>query len=161
MSRRRSKIDEMVHAAVHKVATAQGFFHKSDALGEVLKQPTITKLKGELRKVGGEEIEGMFMGCINEMIGRELRVKDENGIRVFESYSAGERERRYQPLRWMHLQEIRTVRMETRTQERHLKLKGLGYEFFEAELEQLGEQATVDDVYNRVLPKIIEYRNKN
>src|SRR5438552_1611872 len=107
MSRGRSKIDDIVYSAVHKVATTQGFFHKSDALGEVLKQPFITRMKTDLRRIDGE-MEEMFMGCINEKIGRELRVKDENGIRVFESYAGGERERRYQPLRWMHLQEIRT-----------------------------------------------------
>jgi hypothetical protein len=51
------------------------------------------------------------------------------------------------------------VTRETRTQERVLKIKGLGYEMFIEELKKLGEGATVAGVYDAVAPKIAEARH--
>jgi Arc/MetJ-type ribon-helix-helix transcriptional regulator len=102
---------------------------------------------------------GLVRSQIEGMVGAVMQERDAYGIRRYEQYAAGERERRWQPLQAMTIDVLRSVARETRTQARVLEIKGEGYNLFIQALEKLGPTATVKDVYEEVAPKIMEARH--
>jgi hypothetical protein len=116
------------------------FFYKSEVRSIMLRHK---KLAEALRVIGDQYAEWGI-----------------EGVRVYECYGAGESERRWQPLRGMTRDTLLAVMRETRVQERQLNLKGRGYQEFIDALEKLGPDATVADVYDEVVPKVVAQHSR-
>lgn len=162
MANARLFIRELIDQAVEKVAkNKKGGFFKSDVMRELRKnKPLNDALKFVHAEYNGQwQLGDLLLRQINSMIGDALSVRDDNKIRLFESYSIpGKREYRYIRLRAMTKAMLLNVMREARTQERQLQLKGENYQFFMDALDKLGEDATIDQVYDMVAPKIVEHR---
>ncbi len=135
-------------------------FLPREVIAEILNHRNLRRVLADIRNRYGEvwKFDEIIRRHIQADVGRVLQERDSNGIRKYECYGAGERERRWMPLRVMTADSLRAVMRETRTQERHLHVKGEGYQFFLDELEKLGPGATVDQVYDDTLPPILQFR---
>ncbi len=160
MTREQTPIDKLIDPAVVKVAKdTKSYFRKSEVVAEVTSNARVATVLKEVRsKYGGWKLDQLLLRYISDQVGRVLQQHDANGIRVYECYAAQEKERRWMPLRAMTADHLRAVMQETRTQARSLELKGTGYQYFMEELEKLNKNATVDEVYERAVPKIQTYR---
>ena len=98
---------------------------------------------------------------LENAVGQALQKRDANGLRICECYSAGTRHRRWMPLRAMTANDLRAVMQATRVESRALANKAEGYQMMITELENLSAAATVNSVYDAVVPKIKEYRAKS
>lgn len=160
MTLERTPLDRLIQPAVERVAArGGGYFKKSEVVLSIVKRDKVAALLADLRtRHGAWQIDQLILRYINGKVGAEVQRRDSNGVRIYECYAAGERERRWMPLRAMTANTLRAVMQETRTQARQLELKGEGYEYFLRELEKLSESATVDDVYEKVIDRIRAHR---
>jgi hypothetical protein len=160
MTLERTPVDRLVQPAVERVAArGGGYFKKSEVVQAITKERRVSSLLTDLRtRHGAWKIDQLILRYIDGRVGHILQMRDANGIRVYECYAAGEKERRWMPLRAMTANTLRAVMQETRTQARYLTIKGEGYQYFLTELEKLGEEATVEDVYDKVIGRIQTYR---
>ncbi len=155
-------IDKVIEACVHRVAlkrAAGRSFRKSEVVVEVGKHRDIRRILADVRARYTEwKVEYIILRYITHRIDRVLQARDANGIRVFECYASGQRERNWLPLRAMDKNALRASMTEARTLSRQLEIKAGGYAFFLDELEKLPDTARVDEVYDKVLPKILALR---
>ena len=161
MARRKTYIDSQIEPAIAKVVKESGasYFTKKDVVDRIKKVRKVTHLLNDLQKrhsgVGADEI---VIRYIETAVGQALQKKDENGLRVYECYSAGERQRRWMPLRAMTADQLRAAMQAADRGARELQVKAEGYQLILAELEKRPPGATVDNVYDEVLPRILEHR---
>jgi len=162
MTLQRTPLDRLIQPAVEHVAKqGGGYFKKSEVVAHLLRKNKFSALLADLRnRHGAWQIDELILRYVVARIGSELQRRDSLGIRVYECYAAGERERRWMPLQAMTANTLRAVMQETRTQARQLVIKGEGYQLFLTELEKLGEDAIVGDVYEKIAPRIVAYRGK-
>lgn len=157
-TREKTKIDKLIEPAIQKVAkrTADTYFWKSSVVNEVLKNRQLAGIVTDLRtRYGAWKLDQLMMRYIDSHVGHVLQQRDANGIRVYECYAVGKPERRWQPLRAMTANGLRSVMQQTRVQARQLTLKGEGYHIFLEELEKLGQpDARVDEIYEKAAPRI-------
>ena len=160
MTLERTPLDRLVQPAVERVAArGGGYFTKSEVIVSITKQRRVAALLADLRiRHGAWKVDALILRYILGKVGTELQRRDSNGVRIYECYAAGQRERRWMPLRAMTAKALRAVMQETRTQARQLELKGEGYEYFLRELEKLDEAATVGDIYDQVIDRIRAHR---
>ena len=160
MTLERTPLDRLVEPAVRRVAArGGGYFKKKKVVNALTREKRVTALLADLRtRHGAWKIDQLILRYIDGKVGGELQRRDSNGIRIYECYAAGERERRWMPLLAMTANTLRALMQETRTQARQLQLKGEGYEYFMKELEKLDETATVGDVYDQVIDRIRAHR---
>lgn len=159
----RTKIDNLIEPALLKVAKrASPYFGKSAIINEVTNNKALAAILADLRdRYGAWKIDQLILRYIDSHVGHALQQRDANGIRVYECYGAGESERRWQPLRALTADKLRLVMRQTRREAAQLERKGEGYHIILEELERLRRpDATVDDVYERALPKIKKFREK-
>lgn len=154
-------LDKLIRAALKEIEGKRPYWHKGEIAHVVYANPALKKKMAQLDAMGnGYNFGGLVRSQIEAMIGAVMQERDAYGIRRYECYSAGERERRWQPLQAMTRDVLLSVTRETRTQERVLHIKGTGYEMFIDALDKLGRaDATVKDVYHEVAPRIMEARN--
>lgn len=151
-------IDRLIEPSIDTLASNPPF-HKSQVVAEVLRHRDLQQVLIDLEsRYHGWHLSEIIRRQIEARVTEQLQKRDGHGIRIYECYAAGGPERRWVPLRVMTRETLRAVMRETRTQERHLHLKGEGYQFFLDELERLGGTATVGDIYDRVLPHIMRQR---
>jgi len=151
-------IDKIIEPALEAVVRKkQGrVFYKSEVQAEILKNSRLGDVLRAIREDYDEwGIDEVVRRYIATKLTQVLQKRDANGVRVYECYGAGESERRWQPLRALTRDTLRAVMMETRTQERQLNIKSRGYQYFLDELEKLGPDATVADVYDTVVPRLV------
>jgi hypothetical protein len=151
-------IDKLIEPAVKRVAEREtGYFQKNEIVTEVLKNKNLSGMLADIKKrFGGWKFDTVILRYIDGRVGQVLQQRDGNRIRVYECYAAGGRERRWLPLRAMTADTLLAVMRETRTQARQLEIKGEGYEFFYNELK--GTKLTIEDVYDKVVPMIRDFR---
>ena len=120
----------------------------------------LAKVLTDLRtKHGAWKLDQLIKRYVDTRVGQALQQRDANGIRVYECYAVGKPERRWLPLRAMTAVTLRNVMQQTRVQARQLSVKGEGYHILLDELEKLGQpNATVDEVYDKVIKKIIAHK---
>lgn len=165
VQRERTGIDKLIEPSIAAVnaeinAANRAHFYPSEVIAAVLDHRNLRRVLADIRQRYGEvwKFDEIIRRYIQASVGRTLQERDSNGIRKYECYGAGERERRWMPLRVMTADTLRAVMRETRTQERHLHVKGEGYEIILEELEKLGPAATVEQVYDQVVPRILQFR---
>lgn len=162
MTRERIYIDNLIEPAVTAVMrrTPRGsYFRKSEVLAQVIRHQEFGDVLKSLRDGWkGWGIDTVVLRYIDARIGAVLQQRDSFGIRRFECWAVNEPERRWMPFTALTANTLRVVMQQTRTQARKLTLKGEGYELFLAELERLGPNATVADVYDRVAPLVQAHR---
>lgn len=155
----RTAIDRIIEPSLRAVAQRKKgtFFYKSEVVAEVLGHRDLRKNLLDIQNRYGTKwrFDEIIRRYINQRIGVVLQQRDSNKVRVYECYGAGESERRWHPLRALTADTLRAVMRETRTQERQLNIKGAGYQYFLEELEKLGPGATVNDVYDQAVLKIV------
>lgn len=157
-SRAWTPIDRLIEPSIKKLDENPPYY-KSQVVAEVLRHRDLQGMLADLnQRYRGWNLGEIVRRQIEARVTEQLQKRDANAIRTHECYAAGGPERRWMPLRSMTRETLRAVMRETRTQERHLHLKGEGYQFFLDELERLGGTATVGDVYDRVLPHILRQR---
>lgn len=156
MTLERTPIDKLIEPAIQKVAqTTKGHFVKAEVLNELRAQRGLGSALAKIRATYANwKFDQVILRYIDMRVGQVLQMRDSNGVRVYECYSTGHRERRWNLLRAMTLKDLRGVMNDTRTQARKLELKGAGYEYFAELLDALPPTATVDEVYDEALPKI-------
>lgn len=153
-------LDKLIREALKEIESKRGYWHKGDITRLVYANDALKKKLSALDGMGnGYNFGGLVRSQIEAMVGGVMQERDSYGIRRYECYAAGERERRWQPLQAMTKDVLLAVARETRTQERVLHIKGAGYNLFIEALEKLGPSATVKDVYHEVAPKIMEARH--
>ena len=160
MTKQKTKIDNLIEPALLKVARrTTSYFSKSDILNEVMNNKHLAKVLTDLRNKYGEwKLDQLIKRYVGTRVGQALQQRDTNGIRVYECYAVGKPERRWLPLRAMTAVTLRNVMQQTRVQARQLTVKDEGYHILLAELEKLGQpNATVDDVYDKVIKNIIAH----
>ena len=160
MTKPQTMIDRLIEPAVRKSAQRPGYFRKSQVVNEVLNSSKLGKMLADIeRRYPGWDLHEIIGRYITGRVGSVLQQRDSNGIRVYECYSTGESERRWMPIRAMTVDHLRAVMTETRKQARHLEIKASGYELMIKELEKLSDTATVDQVYDKVVPLIREAKS--
>lgn len=160
MTLQRTPIDKLIEPAVQKVAArTKGYFLKSEVVSEVRGYRSLGAALAQIKaRYATWKFDQVILRYIDTRVAQVLQVRDANGIRIYENYAAGNRERRWLPLRAMTADTLRAVMQETRVQARQLELKGEGYQFFLDELRKLPPTARLDEVYDKVVPKIQAYR---
>lgn len=153
-------LDRLIRESLREIEAQRPYWHKSDIAKRVYANEALNKKLAALDAMGnGYNFGGLVRSQVETMISAVMQERDAYGIRRYENYAAGERERRWQPLQAMTLPMLRAVTAEARTQARVLEIKGQGYDKFIDALEKLGrEDVTVADVYHEVAPKIMEAR---
>lgn len=155
-------LDKLIRQALGDIERQRPYWHKSDISRRVYANDALKKKLKQLDGMGnGYNFGGLVRSQIENMVGAVMQEKDAYGIRRYECYAAGEKERRWQPLQAMTLATLRVVAREAHTQARSFHVKGSGYELLIDALEQLGqgEDAQVSAVYHDVAPKIMEARS--
>lgn len=161
MARRKTYLDSQIEPAIEKVVRKSGasYFTKKDVVDQIKKVRRVSSLLDDLQRrhagVGADEI---VLRYIETAVGQALQKKDANGLRVYECYSAGERQRRWMRLRAMTAEQLRVAMQAADRGARELQLKAEGYQLILNELEKGPPGATVDDVYDEVVPRILEHR---
>ena len=161
MARRKTYLDSQIEPAIEKVVRKSGasYFTKKDVVDQIKKVRKVSSLLDDLQRrhagVGADEI---VLRYIETAVGQALQKKDANGLRVYECYSAGERQRRWMRLRAMTAEQLRVAMQAADRGARELQLKAEGYQLILNELEKGPPGATVDDVYDEVVPRILEHR---
>lgn len=161
MARKKTYLDSQIEPAIEKVVKEVGasYFTKKDVMDQIKKVRRVSSLLNDLQKrhsgVGADEIVVRY---IENAVGQALQKKDANGLRVYECYSAGERQRRWMPLRAMTADQLRVAMQAADRGARELQVKAEGYQLILAELEKRPPGAIVDNVYDEVLPRILEHR---
>ena len=161
MARRKTYLDSQIEPAIEKVVRKSGasYFTKKDVVDQIKKVRKVSSLLDDLQRrhagVGADEI---VLRYIETAVGQALQKKDANGLRVYECYSAGERQRRWMRLRAMTADQLRVAMQAADRGARELQLKAEGYQLILNELEKGPPGATVDDVYDEVVPRILEHR---
>lgn len=161
MVRKKTYIDSQIEPALEKVVKKSGasYFTKKDVVDQIKKVRKVSSLLDDLQRrhagVGADEI---VLRYIDTAVGQALQKKDPNGLRVYECYSAGERQRRWMRLRAMTAEQLRVAMQAADRGARELQVKAEGYQLILAELEKGPPGVTVDDVYDEVIPKILEHR---
>ena len=161
MARKKTYLDSQIEPAIEKIVKESGasYFTKKDVVDQIKKIRKVAHLLNDLQKrhsgVGADEIVVRY---IETAVGQALQKKDENGLRVYECYSAGERQRRWMPLRAMTADQLRVAMQAADRGARELQVKAEGYQLILDELEKGPPGATVDDVYDEVVPRILEHR---
>jgi hypothetical protein len=152
-------LDRLIREALKEIESKRPYWHKGEIANAVYSNAALKKKLAALDAMGnGYNFGGLVRSQIENMVGAVMQERDSYGIRRYECYAAGERERRWQPLQAMTRDVLLAVTRETRTQERVLHIKGAGYNMFLEALDKLGADATVADVYHDVAPKIMEAR---
>lgn len=162
MPRQKTYIDQQVVPAIEAVVSESkgSYFTKSDVVERIRKVRRVERLLDDLQKRhAGVGADTVVIRYIESAVGRALQKKDSNGLRVYECYSAGERQRRWMPLRAMTAPQLRIAMQEAARGARELRLKAEGYQLLLDELESGPASATVDDVYDTVVPRILEHRS--
>ena len=161
MARKKTYIDSQIEPAIEKIVKESGasYFTKKDVVDQIKKVRKVASLLNDLQKrhsgVGADEIVVRY---IETAVGQALQKKDANGLRVYECYSAGERQRRWMRLRAMTADQLRVAMQAANRGARELQVKAEGYQLILDELEKGPPGATVDDVYDEVVPRILEHR---
>ena len=161
MARRKTYLDSQIEPAIEKVVRKSGasYFTKKDVVDQIKKVRKVSSLLDDLQRrhagVGADEI---VLRYIETAVGQALQKKDANGLRVYECYSAGERQRRWMRLRAMTAEQLRVAMQAADRGAREFQLKAEGYQLILNELEKGPPGATVDDVYDEVVPRILEHR---
>lgn len=161
MARKKTYIDSQIEPAIEKVVKKSGasYFTRKDVVDQIKKVRRVSSLLDDLQRrhagVGADEI---VLRYIDDAVGRALQKKDANGLRVYECYSAGERQRRWMRFRAMTADQLRVAMQAANRGARELQLKAEGYQLILDELEKGPPGATVDDVYDEVVPRILEHR---
>lgn len=144
--------DKQIQTAIEKIARDSPYFAKSGIVKHV-------RSMRSLGKISPAEQDQIILRYLESRIGAQLQARDQYGIRIYENYPTGTGERRWMRLRAMTLAQLQSVAQATRTQERDLHIKGEGYELFVQEMKRVGAKR-VEDVYDRVAPKVQAYRGK-
>ena len=160
MARKKTYLDNQIEPALEKVVKrSASYFTKKDVVDQIKRVRKVSSLLDDLQRrhagVGADEI---VLRYIDTAVGQALQKKDANGLRVYECYSAGERQRRWMLLRAMTADQLRVAMQAADRGARELRVKAEGYQLILAELEKRPPGATVDNVYDEVLPKILEHR---
>ena len=160
MARKKTYLDNQIEPALEKVVKrSASYFTKKDVVDQIKRVRKVASLLDDLQRrhagVGADEI---VLRYIDTAVGQALQKKDANGLRVYECYSAGERQRRWMLLRAMTADQLRVAMQAADRGARELRVKAEGYQLILAELEKRPPGATVDNVYDEVLPKILEHR---
>ena len=160
---KRNYIEQQIEPAIQKVvARSNGsYFTKREVVSEVLSVGKLRDLMKRLRQYSALGVDEFIKKHLENAVGQALQKRDSNGLRIYECYSAGRRQRRWMPLRAMTANDLRAVMQATRVESRALANKAEGYEMMITELEKLSAAATVNSVYDAVVPKIKEYRAKS
>lgn len=166
-------IDKIVEAGLDKVLrrTKGGdYWTPTEVLREVLGSGPLATIMGDLAKRYGATvpdgpwgIDKIVLRYVKATIGTAHRVRDSaTGLREYESYAVpGQSEHRYMRLSGMTAANLQAAMEQTRTQERQYALKGEGYHILLEELQKAGATATVGDVMNTALPRIVAFRAKS
>lgn len=160
MARKKTYLDNQIEPALEKVVKrSASYFTKKDVVDQIKRVRKVSSLLDDLQRrhagVGADEI---VLRYIDTAVGQALQKKDANGLRVYECYSAGERQRRWMPLRAMTADQLRVAMQAANRGARELQVKAEGYQLILDELEKGPPGATVDNVYDEVLPRILEHR---
>jgi hypothetical protein len=152
---RRTALDYIILEKIEATADERGHFNVSDILHAVLSDPRLAGvIKGLFEKFDRKwHLDTLFAQFVKNRVRLHLRkAMDSNGLRRFESYSAGEKEHRWQPLRYMTRDVLKVVIAERRTLHGQIGAQIRRYEIILHELEKYGERTRVDTVYDDVLP---------
>jgi hypothetical protein len=158
MGKQHTPIDKLVESAVESLSKAS-YFTKTEVRRDVLKHKN---LSGFLVDVGkrypGWKFDQAIIAHVDEVISVAVRQTDAHGIRLYECYAVGNRDRRYMRLRAMKANQLRAAIQETRVQARKLDIKVRVLEYYLDLVEKVGPNASVGDVYDKALPHILELK---
>ena len=148
----------VAEAATQRVLARNEYATKAMVLDELLAVPRISRWRERLRRIG-PDLEGdrMLNKYLKGRIAAVLNRRDGNEIRVYESYKVG-REYRWRPLRSMGMDELRIVQEDSSSFARKLEVKASAISILIEEMERAGA-ATVDEIYEVALPRILEMRS--
>ncbi len=156
--RRNRYYDQLIGNKIAQIANSEPYFTVSEVVFALTNVRTLARLRADLNSryssIGGDFI---LMEFLREAVADALKVKDANGIRLYEGYRAGS-DYRYMRLRAMSPGELRTVMQDTSSAARKLEIKASGIAIFLQEMERLGSDVINDAVYEAALPKILELR---
>jgi hypothetical protein len=156
----RTPLHRVIDESITAIAAVGPYFTKNDVMAECYRRGGRAYAEGiaDVRKRHGRlRFADIIERWMTQQIGKALQQRDGNKLRVYECYRS-DKEVRWQPLREMTANTLRMVMAQTRTQEREMHIKGEGYQALLFELESIGANATVDQVYDTALPKIIALR---
>lgn len=149
------KIDEAVGPAIKAVARRGPYFTKREVVIEVLRRRGLRELVVELRRAYvGQELDLVVLRYVEIVVTRGLQIRDEHRVRVYECYSVGNGERRWQPLRSMNGEDLKRVVVDLRALREQVDAKLHVYEALLAELERKPKVASVDEIYIDTLRRL-------
>ncbi len=155
MPKQHTPIDKLVESAVEELSNAS-YFTKTEVRSKVLKHKKLAPLLADISKrYPGWKFDHAISEHIDATIDVDVRRTDAHGIRLYECYAVGNRDRRYMRLRSMKANQLRATIQETRVQARKLDVKVKVYQYYLDLLEKIGPNARVDDVYDRALAKVM------
>lgn len=153
----RTALDYIIIEAIENVAAERAHFTKRDILHAVMTDSRIMGIvKGLYERFDRKwHLDVVFTKYVKGRVGHFLQTtKDGNGLRVYESYSAGDQERRWQPLRAMTRTVLSVVVAEHRTLRGQIDAKIRRYELILGELQKYTDRTHVDTVYSDAVKKI-------
>jgi Zn-dependent M32 family carboxypeptidase len=153
----RTALEHIIAEKIENIAERRGHFNKTDILHEVLSDSRLAGVvKGLYEKFDRKwHLDVVFTRYVRSRLAAILQsTRDKNGLRMYESYSAGESQRRWQPLRYMTKSTLRVVVAERRTLHGQIGVQIKRYEIILEALEKYGDSTRADTVFNEVLPKL-------
>jgi len=150
---------EHVKPAIRAVARRGGYFLKVEVVHEVLRRAELTDAVVQIRRTYvGRGLDDAIIGYLEVEVARQLRARDDHGLRMFECYADANGQRRWRRLIEMRAADIRRVTRDLRTLRDQLADKVAAYDLLLEELERAGEGARVADVYDRAWQRIVTAR---
>lgn len=154
----RTALDYVISEAISELSDSVGQkFLVDDVLHLVLQDKRIAPIVKRLREEFDRKykLDILFARYTKTQIRKHLQQsKDANGIRVYECYSDGHGNFRWQRLRFMTRQDLRAIIAERRVLVGHLTAQIKRYEIMLSELDKYGEKTTVDTVYEDASKRI-------
>lgn len=160
----RTALDYVIIESINDLADSVGQkFRVDDVLHLVLQNKAVAAITKRLRDEFDKryKLDVLFARYIKGQVRHHLQhAKDANGIRVYECYSDGHGDYRWQRLKYMTRQDLRAIIAERRVLVGRITAQIKRYEIMLSELDKYNERTIVDTVYEDATKRIKEAERK-
>lgn len=159
----RTALDYVIIEHIQGISDKRGFFSVDDVLHAVISDSRIASVVRRLRDEFDKryKLDVLFARYVKGEIRKHMhQARDVNGIRVYECYSDGHGDYRWQRLKYMTRQDLRAIIAERRVLVGRITAQIKRYEIMLSELDKYNERTIVDTVYEDATKRIKEAERK-
>ncbi len=145
-------LDQLIVPTLKAIARTGPYFTTREVVSAILRKKGLSDAIADIRRAHpGQRFDIVIMRYVEDGVAHALRARDEHGLRIYECYRTESGAVRWMPFRSMRIYEVRRTLSDARVLRDNLIAKVALLEAVLAELERAKRNATVDDVYGRII----------